>query len=125
MVGIGLMGFSSYCFYYRASIDLQGVVISRQAGHYDTVYRVYTEYTIQETNGNIVKYRANSNDLELSRDIPIGSDIIKKRWSFAYTIDGREINDFRLKDYVAIGIIGFLLFLIGLISIIRFWAKRH
>ena len=93
LIGAVFTWFSFSTMWDRLSIDVEGVVISRQVGHFDTIYQIYVDYTIQQDDGAIVRYRAKSNDPSLSRDIPIGSQLIKKKWDFNYFINGSEIKD--------------------------------
>ena len=113
----------------RLSIDIQGVVISWQVGHYDTIYRVYTNYQILQDDGKTISYRANANDPSLSREIPIGARLVKNKWDFNYTVNGNEngneIKDFPLNFYFQIGVISFCAFIVGLIFNIRQWIAFH
>jgi len=38
--------------------------------------------------------------------LPIGTEIVKAKWSLAYSINGREINDFPIVFYAGILLLG-------------------
>jgi hypothetical protein len=117
--GIGLLIFSVANISARLSIEIEGKVISRQVGEYDTPYRWYADYKIQQNDGTILSYRADNNDPSLSRDIPAGASLIKKKWSLNYFVNGKEIDDFPLEFYAAPGTFGVLLIGGGVFLLIR------
>jgi len=117
--GIPIMFFSLSTIYARLSIDIEGEVVSRQVGQYDTPYRWYADYTIRLSDSKIVNYRAENNDPSLSRDIPVGAKVVKKKWSLNYFVNGKEVDDFPRVFYPLVGSIGFLIFSGGLIIGVR------
>jgi hypothetical protein len=123
LIGIIFTLFFFYPVFDRLNIDIQGIVLSRQEGHYDTIYRTYTDYRIQQDDGKIIIYRGNFAGASLSEDIPIGAEINKKKWEINYAVNDKKIKDFTLDFYLIFGFGGFALFVIGLIGIIRRWIR--
>ena len=118
--GIPMMCFSLSAIYTRLNIDIQGVVVSSQVNLDEHNVNRHTDYTIRELNGNVIEYIAGASDPALSRDIPVGATLVKKKWDLNYTVNGNEVDDFPRVFYPLIGSIGFAIFASGLsIGILR------
>jgi hypothetical protein len=111
--GISLIWFSSSTVYERLAINLEGQVVSRSQGTYYGSPGKYVDYRIRQLDGMTVTYRANGNDTALSRGIPIGAYVIKKRWQLDYYVDGKRISDFPANFYFPLLMAALLLVAFG------------
>lgn len=125
IAGVALISFSAEEFYSRSQIEIQGTVISRQVGQYGTPYRWYADYEIRQADGNIASYRAEGNDHSLSRGIPSGANLIKKRWKLNYIVDNRVMDDFPKQWYFGVATTGLAIFSVGIVlGILRMTEKK-
>jgi len=81
--------------YQRAVIELNGVVVSSQTSCVQPQNnRCATTYVVEGPDKSRTTYIAGPTDKALSRQLPVGTMIAKKKWALAYSINGQRINDF-------------------------------
>jgi hypothetical protein len=68
--------------------------------------RCVTTYELVTDSGERATYRAGPTDQALARDLPVGAQIYKQRWSLDYTVDGAAVHDFPWVPYFAFAGIG-------------------
>jgi hypothetical protein len=84
----------------RAMIELNGTVLSSEtscAKPYNN--RCSTTYLVVDKHGLRSTYVAGPTDESLERRLPTGTLIDKKKWSLAYSVNGRHIDDFPIGFY--------------------------
>jgi|ERR1035441_305207 hypothetical protein len=91
----------------RAEIDVDGQVIWAETTC-DQPYnnRCVTRYVLRTRTGSEVIYAAMPGDSSLARRLPIGTWITKHKWDISYSVDGKRIDDFPLRFYVGILVVG-------------------
>ena len=113
--GIPIIAFSLFNFYSRMNIEVKGEVIAAEVHRNEEYGNIsYTDYQILQGDGTVIRYRASANDPALSREIPVGTKLVKNRWELSYTLDGREVKDFPIGAYSIELIVGIVLFVGGL-----------
>lgn len=123
--GIPLMIFSYCCINARWKIKIEGKIIERKPGHVHLhPNRELTDYKILQKDGTIIEYRAYGNDSQLSREMPVGGYLIKKKGDIIYTVDGKKYDDFPTINYVITGLIGALIFHFGIVFGILYIIKE-
>ena len=81
--------------FQRAKIDLNGRVISSESSCVQPLNnRCATEYVVETTSGDRKTYIAGPTDKALRRGLPVGTIVVKEKWSLSYAVNGVEINDF-------------------------------
>jgi hypothetical protein len=98
-----LLMFSGVELYGRAAIELDGTVVSSNTSCMQPQNnRCATEYIVESTNRARTMYVAGSTDKALQRWLPVGTRIVKHKWAFAYSVNGKPIDDFGLAGYLCI-----------------------
>ena len=126
MWGIPLMAFSFFTINARLKIEVEGRIIERQEGfHYKPPdkppVRRFVNYKILQKDGTTIVFYTGYTDPSLSRDMPIGAYVIKKKGKLVYTVDGEKYDDFPTRFYVIDGVIGASIFIFGIA--IGIWLK--
>jgi hypothetical protein len=130
MWGIPAMVFSFFNFYGRLKIEVEGRIIERQVGYHYTPpsgppARRFADYKILQKDGTTIVFYTGYTDPSLSRDMPIGAYLIKKKGRLVYTVDGEKYDDFPILFYAIIGAWGASIFTFGIgISILLTYKKR-
>jgi len=127
MWGIPFMIFSFYNINARLKIEVEGRIIERQEGHPykppdKPPVRRFVNYKILQNDGTTISFYTGYTDPSLSRDMPIGAYVIKKKGKLVYTVDGEKYDDFPTLFYIIDGVIGFSIFTLGIA--IGIWRKR-
>jgi hypothetical protein len=105
-------GFGYETVWQRLTVQLDGVVVARQ--EVSTSSRRGTIYVLRGPDGSDQEYVAGATDASLSRDMPIGTIIKKRKWELSYEKNG-VLVDFPTYAYSAIfGIAFACLFWAGL-----------
>jgi hypothetical protein len=101
--GAWLLFMALYTAAGRLLIEADGLVVARQ-----TVYdpRRATVYTMRTPSGRSFSLESGATDASLSRDLPVGSRVTKRKWDLAYTVDGRTVSDFSTTFYGIVFAIG-------------------
>jgi len=114
LFGIGtfwLVGYSSV--WQRYQLDVQGTVTARQ----DFPRNKYnhgptSRYTLKQGDGSIREYTTALGDAALSRTIPVGVHIAKRKGELFYFLNDRRVDDFPLMaSLIALGVA--IAFMIG------------
>ncbi len=109
----------------RLHIEIEGEIIDRQIGKYKSgPHRWYVDYKILSGTGQIIEYRANGNDQSLSRNMPLGAILVKKRSKLTYALGDQNINDFPIIFYGIVGGIGMIILIFGMSTGIIYLKKR-
>jgi hypothetical protein len=61
-----------------------------------------TRYVIRKPDGSKLEYVAGATDASLSRNIPVGAELEKRKWELSYSVNGKRIKDFPASFYFAI-----------------------
>jgi len=123
--GIPMMLFSLGTINDRLSIDIQGLVVSREVVKYRAdPAGYYSIYQIRQDDGTIIEYTAHRNDPSLSVDMPDGATLIKRKWELSYTVKGKVVNDFPTVFYPVNAVIGLSILVTGLFFGIRGLTRR-
>jgi hypothetical protein len=89
--------------YQRAVIQLDGTVISSQTTCVQPENnRCATVYIVEGLNGSKTTYIAGPTDHSLLRRLPVGTEIVKGKWSLNYSIDQKINKGFPTKLYFAL-----------------------
>jgi hypothetical protein len=100
---IGAFGF--YTLAGRLWLQVDGIVVSSRNIPPNRGPRYATEYTLRAPDGQQTIYTAGPTDSSLSRSMPVGTTLKKKRWHLAYERNGHPVDDFDLSFYsVVLGI---------------------
>jgi hypothetical protein len=95
-------GFGYETLFKRLMTDVEGTVISAEDIPSPLApARHGTEYILRSPTGRPISYIAGSTDASLSRNIPVGSYIKKRRWHLSYERDGQQVDDFSISFYLA------------------------
>lgn len=106
----------------RADLEVDGVVLNSVLK--GTVRPVRT-YVLRFPNSDAqFKYAAGPNDHSLSRSVPNGAHVIKKKGDLTYTVDGRVINDSPTGAYLGLLALAVTAFVAGSIAGIR-WFRAY
>jgi hypothetical protein len=123
--GIGIFGawllfMVLYTVAGRLLIEADGVVVARQ-----TVYdpRRATIYTMQASGGRSFSLVSDATDASLSRDLPVGSQVTKRKWALVYTVDGHTVSDFSTTFYGVVFAIGACFVWLGIALLIQRWRQ--
>ncbi len=119
VLGILLVVFSLTQIGYRLAIDLSGIItkaekVQSEKGPLGNPQRYFTEYLVlHNATGETNHYRAKGNDVALSRNLEVGSEVEKKKWRLSYSVDGVVMEDFPTLFYGAILLVGSILLVVG------------
>ena len=87
--------------WHRLQLEFDGKVISRQdLAQTRQTHGPTSVYRLQGSDGSIREYTATTSDADLPRTIPVGADIVKRRWDLHYLSNGQRIDDFPVTAYV-------------------------
>jgi hypothetical protein len=105
--------------YGRALIEIDGIIINKEVVcQQPNNNRCVTNYLLRPVFGESQSsYSAGPTDQSLSRDLPVGTKLKKKKWGLNYEIDGKVVDDFPIFFYAG-------LLVIGLLSIGIWFLKR-
>ena len=104
--------------YQRAAIQLDGTISSSKTSCVQPENnRCATVYVVEDHNGSKTEYVAGPTDHSLLRRLPVGTEIVKSKWSLNYSIDQKLNRDFPTKLY-------FTLFGTGLCCAIWLFALK-
>ena len=110
-----LWGFGWETVGRRLWTDVDGVIVTSRDVPSTGAPRYATEYTVQGADGSKTIFWAGPTDGSLSRSMPVGTRILKKRWHLDYERDGNR-NGFPYAFYIfflalALGLVikGFLI----------------
>jgi hypothetical protein len=92
-----------YTLFGRLTTEVDGTIISRQI---ISEPRRGTIYSLRDSKGNLETYVAGATDASLSRDIPIGTHVTKKRWHLGYNLNDNYIDDFSITFYSIVASVG-------------------
>jgi hypothetical protein len=99
--------------FQRAKIDLNGKVISSETSCVQPLNnRCATEYVVEAASGDRKTYIAGPTDKALRQLLPVGTVVVKEKWSLSYAVNGVQINDFPF-FYKGMLLLGFGLALLG------------
>ena len=87
-----LWGFGWETVGRRLWTDVDGVIVTSRDVPSRGAPRYATEYTVQGDDGNKTIFWAGPTDGSLSRSMPVGTRIQKKRWHFNYEQDGNRVG---------------------------------
>lgn len=82
----------------RLEIHADGTIIQRQVTDGSRWAAVYTLAKADGTRETLV---SGCTDLSLSRNMPVGSQLVKQKNTLSYALDGRTVSDFPLGAYIA------------------------
>ena len=86
--------------YQRAVIHLDGTIISSQTTCVQPENnRCATVYIVESRNGSKTTYIAGPTDDSLLRRLPVGTEIVKGKWSLNYSVDQKLNRGFPTKFY--------------------------
>jgi hypothetical protein len=92
-----LWGFGYETVWARLTIEIDGTIAARHEVHASG--RRGTAYVVRTSDGGEREYVAGATDASLSRDMPIGTAIVKRKWHLSYLRDGIPIDDFPIYAY--------------------------
>jgi len=124
--GAALLAFSIGTTAERALLVLDGIVTERQEGM-DTSSRNrhFTNYTLQSTTGETLRYQALGTDQSIRRDLPLGTHLIKQKWQLTYHLGDRQVSDFPIIFYSLTGLIGAVLLFVAPVQALLRSRKQH
>lgn len=93
-------GYQTAWPFFQSSVE--GTIISSSDTPSRGAPRYGTKYVIRSDDGHEQSYTAGATDASLQRSLPVGTRLLKHRWSFSY-----EVNDRRV--WFPIGVYGVLL----------------
>ena len=112
-----LWGFGYETLWDRLTTDIDGMVVSRQdLPRTRWKHGSGTRYLIRGADVGIQEYVSGATDASLSRTIPAGSRLQKRKWQLSYTVDSVPIDDFPRYFY--------FLILSGAIALL-FWSGNQ
>jgi hypothetical protein len=86
--------------YQRARIELNGTVVASDTTCMQPQNnRCATTYVLENAAHLREMYVAGPTDHSLPRRLPIGTTVVKKKWSMSYWLNGRHVNDFPVQFY--------------------------
>jgi hypothetical protein len=85
----------------RLILQVEGKVVSSQDVPSTGAPRYATYYLIQAPNGQIFPYVAGCTDASLPRSLPVGTNIIKRRWEWKPRLNGAGPSDNTTIFYLA------------------------
>ena len=108
-----LYAFGYQTVWVRLNTQVEGTVISSHDTPSTGAPRYATEYLIRGQNGQNSSYVAGCTDASLPRSLPIGTQLVKKRWDWGYQINGKHERD----DKTSI----FYIIILGALASYLFW----
>ena len=106
--------FAGHEIYQRADVVLNGVIVSSKTycvQPYNN--RCDTEYVVESQDHARIAYVAGPTDASLKRRLPAGTQIRKDKWSLAYFVNGKKVDDFPIKFYGGLMVFGLICSLFG------------
>jgi hypothetical protein len=118
--GIGLIHFGVGEIWSRASISLDGTIISSNTlCAPDNQYRCSSTYILRSNqSGQEVQYQAKGNDASLPKNLPLGTRIHKVKYLLAYEINGQINDDFPVAFYKISAAVGLAFVTAGTIQLV-------
>jgi hypothetical protein len=105
--GFALCLFGGSQIYQRATIDLNGSIVSSETRYVPTDHnRCITQYIVEQSDHSHTIYVGGSSPQSLPCGLPVGTAISKTKWSLSYSVNGRRVNDFSTGFYVGVIVIG-------------------
>jgi hypothetical protein len=90
-----LWGFGYATLWVRLTTAIDGVVVSRQyLPRTPWIHGSGMRYVILKADSTTQEYVAGGTDASLSRNIPAGVRLQKRKWELSYSVDGKRIDDF-------------------------------
>jgi hypothetical protein len=98
-----LWGFGYETLWPRLTTNIEGTVVSKEYLARNAWTHGYgTRYVIRKPDGSQLEYVAGATDASLSRTIPLGAELEKRKWELSYSVNGKRIKDFPASFYFAI-----------------------
>jgi hypothetical protein len=110
-------GFGYETVWARLTTEVNGVIAAKQ--EVSTSGRRGAVYILRGSNGDNHQYVAGATDASLSRDMPVGTTIEKRKWEFSYLRNGVRVNDFPIYAYSAMFGIAFVCLLWAGLQLLR------
>ena len=92
-----IWGFGYQTIWARLMTEIDGTVTVRQ--EVTTSGRRGTIYTVRGAHGADREYVAGATDASLSREMPVGTVVVKRKWHLSYLRDDAPVNDFPTYAY--------------------------
>ena len=109
-----LYGFGYQTVWVRLNTQVNGTVIASRDIPSTGAPRYATEYLIRGSNGQNSSYVAGCTDASLQRSLPIGTQLLKKRWAWGYQINGKYEHDYNTSIFYVI--------ILGVLVCLLLWA---
>jgi len=93
--------------YQRADLELNGTIVSANTTCMQPWNnRCATAYIFKARDGSRQRYVAGPTDQALPRRLPVGTVLVKDRWTLSYSLNGRKIDDFPILFYCGVLVLG-------------------
>ncbi len=97
-------GFGYGDLWSRLTLEVDGILVARTPESPSP--RINADYIIRGADGRDLRYAAGPTDASLPRDLTVGTRIRKRRWSTAYELNGRDVDDFPTAFYAGMLAVG-------------------